>query len=221
MTAAAVPYPGSAIGLDARLGLRAAARYPRAMSVTEESDETLMARAGTGDQRAYAALVERHLPRTYALARRVLAGGADAEDVAQEAFLRVWTQAPSWSPDGARFTTWLYRVTMNLCIDRRRKVVPLPLETAGDPIDPEPGAFRARHRSEMTEAVEAALAELPETQRAALVLTYYEELSNPETAAVLGTTVGAVESLLVRARRTLKARLGSFMEDTLETRDDG
>lgn len=194
----------------------AAEVYARAMVDADESDEDLMARAGRGDRLAYARLLDRHLARTHAVARRFLADAAEAEDVAQEAFLRVWTQAPRWRPDGARFTTWLYRITMNLCIDRKRKVVPLPLEAAGEPEDARPGAFEQRHQDEVQAHLADALAALPENQRAAVVLSYFEGLGNGETAAILNTTVGAVESLLVRARRSLRERLAPMLVDALE-----
>lgn len=197
---------------------RAGAVYPRRMVDSAESDEDLMARAGQGDRLAYARLVERHLGRVHAVARRFLSNATEAEDVAQEAFLRVWTQAPKWRPEGAKFTTWLYRIAVNLCIDRKRKVVPLPLEAAGDPADGKPDGFDAVHGGEVRGAVAAALAALPETQRAAVLLTYYEGLGNVEAASVLNTTVGAVESLLVRARRALKDRLGPVLAGALEDR---
>lgn len=114
----------------------------------------------------------------------------EAEDVAQEVFLRVWTQAPRWQPEGAKLTTWLYRIAMNLCIDRKRKVTALPLEAAGEPEDGRPSAFALRQRDEVQGHLAAALATLPENQRAAIVLSYFEGLGNVETASVLNTTVG-------------------------------
>ncbi|BBK38717.1 RNA polymerase sigma factor [Allostella sp. ATCC 35155] len=206
----AAPWPFGGADAPARVV------YARAMADADESDEELMARTGRGDRLAYAGLLERHLGRVHAVARRFLADAAEAEDVAQEVFLRVWTQAPRWRPEGARLTTWLYRITMNLCIDRKRKVVPLPLEAAGEPEDDRPDAFRQRHRDEVQSHLAEALATLPENQRAAVVLSYFEGLGNGETAAILNTSVGAVESLLVRARRALKERLKPVLVDALE-----
>lgn len=199
-----------------RSAFPATAGYARAMTDAAESDEELMARTGRGDRLAYARLLDRHLTRVHAVARRFLFDAAEAEDVAQEVFLRVWTHAPRWAPEGARLTTWLYRITMNLCIDRKRKVTALPLEAAGEPEDERPSAYTLHHRGEMQAHLALALAALPENQRAAIVLSYYEGLGNVETASILNTTVGAVELLLVRARRALKDRLAPILTGALE-----
>lgn len=178
---------------------------------TDPSDDELMRRAGNGDRIAFAALVERHLPRVGAIAARMLASAAEAEDVGQEAFLRCWQKAPGWEPsDGggaARFGTWLHRIVVNLCIDRRRRAAPLPLDAAPDQPDGAPHALDALETKESARRVRAAVGELPDRQRAALVLCYYEGMSNGEAAEVLEMSVGAVESLLVRARRNLRKSL--------------
>jgi RNA polymerase sigma-70 factor, ECF subfamily len=101
------------------------------------ADEELMLRVGRGDRDACRLLVERHLGRVVAFAARVLGSPSEAEDVAQEAFARVWTSAGSWRPD-ARFTTWLHRVTLNLCLDRLGRRREAPLEDAPEPADPAP-----------------------------------------------------------------------------------
>jgi RNA polymerase sigma-70 factor, ECF subfamily len=178
----------------------------------ESSDEDLMARVARGDEAAYRRLVRRHLPRTLGLARRITGNPADAEEVLQEALLRVWTTAPRWRPT-ASFRTWLYRVVVNLCLDRKRRPAFAALEDAGDPVDPAPDAVATLHRDETSRAVAEALAGLPERQRAALALTYYEGLGNAETAAVLETSVSSVESLLIRAKRALREKLSSLRED--------
>ena len=107
----------------------------------DDSDEALMARVARGDERAFRALARRHLPAMLGLARRILGNAADAEDVAQEAMLRVWTHAPRWQPL-ALFRTWLTRVVVNLCLDRKRRAPWVALEAAGEIVDPAPGAER-------------------------------------------------------------------------------
>jgi RNA polymerase sigma-70 factor (ECF subfamily) len=177
------------------------------------SDEELMGRVGEGDHAAYAVLVDRHLGRCVRVAQRMLGSRHDAEEVAQEAFLRVWKQAPKWRHDGAKLTTWLYRVVVNLGIDRKRRPAEPSLAVAGDPPDPSVGIAEAAIRDDQSRQVARAVADLPESQRAALVLCYYEEMSNAEAAAVMGVSVKAVESLLVRARRTLRAHVAPLIEE--------
>lgn len=170
-------------------------------------DDVLLARAGNGNQRAFQALVARHLNRSLSLARRMTGSATEAEDVTQEAFLRVWQKASAWRSGDARFSTWLYRVVVNLCLDRRRKKPLAPLEAAGDPSDPAPSVELRLVEDQRIRIVTEALATLPERQRTALVLSYYEELSNAAAAEILGVSVSALESLLVRARKTLRAEL--------------
>jgi RNA polymerase sigma-70 factor (ECF subfamily) len=186
------------------------AAEPRAEAPTEDgADEVLMVRVGQGDEPAFQVLMHRHLQRSMALARRMTANASDAEEIAQEAFLRVWTTAPRWRPEGAAFRTWLYRIVVNLCLDRGRRKPFAPLEDAGDPSDPTPDALSVLEQQETTRQVAEAVEALPDRQRAALVLSYYEGLSNAEAAAVLGVSVSGLEALLVRARRGLRARLDS------------
>jgi RNA polymerase sigma-70 factor (ECF subfamily) len=170
-------------------------------------DDALLAASGAGDERAFRALVSRHLSRSLSLARRMTGNVAEAEDVAQEAFLRVWQKAPEWRVGEARFSTWLYRVVVNLCLDRRRRKPMAPLEAAGDLLDPAPSAEAKLVENQRTRIVASALAALPDRQRAALVLSYYEGVSNVEAAEALGVSVSALESLLVRARKALRAEL--------------
>jgi RNA polymerase sigma-70 factor (ECF subfamily) len=170
-------------------------------------DDELLTLAGTGDQRAYRTLVARHLPRVLAMARRITGNAAEAEDVAQDAFLRVWQKAPDWHEGDARFSTWLYRVVVNLCVDRRRRKPMAPIEAAGDPEDPTPSAESQMADGQRDRRVKDAVAGLPERQRTALVLTYYEEMSNAAVAEVMGVSVSALESLLVRARKALRGAL--------------
>jgi len=177
----------------------------------EASDEDLMARIADADARAFETLARRHADRAFVLALRIARNRADADEVVQEAMLRVWVNAPRWRPDAA-FRTWLYRIVVNLCLDRRRHAPFAPLEAADEPPDTSPDAVSRIAAAETGKLVAAALDALPERQRVALVLTYYEGLSNAETAAVLATSVSSIEALLVRAKRSLRRTLGPLME---------
>lgn len=180
--------------------------------VTEtRSDETLMASIAAGNQVAFERLVERHLARTVGLATRLMNSRSDGEDIAQEAFSRVWSHASRWRPIGgggnARFTTWLYRIVVNLVIDRKRRPVMAAIDDVEEPVDEADDGFRRLHRKEVSDAVADKMARLPERQRIALTLCFFEGMSNIEAGRVMGLSVGAVESLLVRARRTLRSEL--------------
>lgn len=187
---------------------RAAPTMPR----EEADDHRLMAEVATGSEQAFRALAGRHAAWALGLAGRLLGNPADAEDVVQEAMLRVWTNAPRWRPE-AGFKTWFYRVVVNLALDWRRRKPMRPLSAAGEPVDPKPDPQAALAQRQTTDLVAAAIAELPERQRAALVLAYHEGVSNAEVAALLGVSVGAVEGLLVRARRTLRERLAPMLKE--------
>lgn len=181
----------------------------------DTADDALLALAGQGDGAACRMLVERHLGSVLAIARRMLGNAADAEDLAQDVFLTVWREAAAWRPGRARFTTWLYRVTTNRCLDRLRRRPMLPLEAAGDPPDPAADAPTQMARAETAARVEAALAALPERQRAAITLCHYQGLGNIEASAILGISVEALESLLSRGRRSLRTRLAAERGDLI------
>lgn len=191
------------------------------------SEIELMRRIGDGDSHAYRLLSERHLHAIHRYAARLLRDTTEAEDVTQETFLRMWTHAASFQPD-AKVSTWLHQIAHNLCVDRLRRSNtrneqaptrnrdsehPTPLEqaTAAD----RPSDLLMRKQAAIS--VEHALAALPERQRAAIVLVHYQGMSNPEAASVIGVGVEAVESLLSRARRTLRETLAS-LNDGKDTR---
>jgi RNA polymerase sigma-70 factor (ECF subfamily) len=178
----------------------------------DDSDEALMARIARGDEQAFRLLARRHLPAMAGLARRVLGNAAEAEDVAQEAMLRVWTHAPRWQPLAA-FRTWLTRVVVNLCLDRKRRAPWVDLEAAGEIVDPAPDAGAQAEQSERDRLVAKATAELPVRQRTAIVLTYGDGMSNAQVAEILDTTVSAVETLLVRAKQNLRRALSSVIDE--------
>lgn len=175
--------------------------------MSEESDETLLKRLAAGEERAAKLLLARHLPRVLALAQRMLGARSEAEDVAQEVFLRIWKEAARWQPGRAKFSTWVHKVTSNLCIDRLRMREAAPLEQAVLIADPAPGAESRVAEKEQSARIAAALQSLPERQRLALILVHYQELGNRETAEIMNCTVEAVEALLTRARKGLKEML--------------
>lgn len=173
-----------------------------------DEDAARMRRVGDGDSAAFRELSARHLAPVTRYAARMLGDAAEAEEVAQEAFLRLWQQAPRWQPR-ARVSTWLYRVAHNLCVDRlrrRRDAGAAALDRMSTGVRPS----QLLADKELALEVELALAELPERQRAALSLVHYEGLGGAEAAEVLEISVEALESLLSRGRRTLRERLAGL-----------
>jgi RNA polymerase sigma-70 factor (ECF subfamily) len=141
----------------------------------------------------------------------MLGNAAEAEDVAQEALMRVWTHAPRWRPL-ALFRTWLSRVVINLCLDRKRRAPWVDLEAAGEIADPSPGASEKAETDERERMVAAAIDRLPPRQRNAIMLTYSEGMSNAEVAEILDTSVSAVETLLMRGKQNLRRALGNMID---------
>lgn len=189
------------------------------MAKTADPDEDLVKRVGAGDPAAVQAMVARKLPRMLSLARRMLGDAAEAEDVAQEAMLRAWRQAPRWTPGQARFDTWLHRVGLNLCYDRLRRRREIATDAVPDRIDDGPAPDRGLLAAETGARVEAALARLPERQREAIVLCHYQELGNIEAAALMEISVEALESLLSRGRRALRTALADIAPHSGVARD--
>lgn len=171
-----------------------------------------MARVARGDERAFQMLSRRHLPAMLGLARRILGNAAEAEDVTQEALMRVWTNAPRWQPL-AQFRTWLTRVVVNLCLDRKRRAPWVALEMAGDIVDPAPDAGERAESDERERMLATAIDKLPARQRSAIVLTYGEGMSNAQVAEILDTSVSAVETLLIRGKQNLRQALGVIDKD--------
>ncbi|HEY1073743.1 RNA polymerase sigma factor [Brevundimonas sp.] len=180
------------------------------MAKTADPDEDLVRRVGQGDPAAIQAMVARKLPRMLTLAQRMLGDATEAEDVAQEAMLRAWRQAPRWAPGQAKFDTWLHRVGLNLCYDRLRRRREIATEAPPDRPDDGPAPDRGLLAMETGARVEAALAKLPERQREAIVLCHYQELGNIEAAGLMNVSVEALESLLSRGRRALRSALADM-----------
>lgn len=174
-------------------------------SVTTDPDEVLLERIGRGDMAAVSALVSRKLPRLLSLGRRMLSDPTEAEDVAQETLLRTWKQAATWVPGKARIDTWMHRVALNLCYDRLRRRRDTVNSDDIEIMDDTAGPSVQLEQAQTAKALQNALAQLPERQRTAITLNYYQEMSNIEAASVMGVSIEAMESLLARARRTLRA----------------
>ncbi|KAB7741561.1 RNA polymerase sigma factor [Parvibaculum sedimenti] len=181
----------------------------------DASDDELVARVALGDEAACRLLVDRHLTRMLALARRMLGSHADAEEVAQEVFLRVWTHASRWEPGRAQFSTWLHRVATNLCLDRLRRHTTDDIDSIPEPQSDGPTPLEELERQDLARRVDLALQGLPARQRAAVTLTHYQGLSNIEAAEILNVSVEAVESLLGRARRQLRVALATERDEWL------
>jgi RNA polymerase sigma-70 factor (ECF subfamily) len=174
----------------------------------EKDDQELLARIQAGSHDAFAVLVRRHTERFYRLAYRYVQNRETAEDIVQDAFLKLWEEPGRWQPErNSKFTTWFYRIAVNLCLDWRKKKRPLPLDEElplldqGEP--PDAAVARAREQK----MLEKEIAALPERQRTALNLCFGEGLSNQEAAEIMGVQLKALQSLIMRAKTTLKARM--------------
>lgn len=176
-------------------------------SATDTPDDALLVLYANGDPSAARELSARHLPRVLGYAARLLGGDrAEAEDVAQEAMLRLWRIAPDWRVGEAQVSTWLYRVVTNLCTDRlrartRRRAV--GLEDAPDVADDAQSVEAGMVARERMALLHAGLDTLPDRQRQAVILRHIEGLSNPEIAVIMDIGVEAVESLTARGKRAL------------------
>lgn len=174
-----------------------------------EDDATLMRRVASGDAQALGIVSERYTPMLFGIAWRMLGDPAEAEDVVQEAITRVWVKASGWTPVGGGLGGWLRRIATNLCLDRKRRQAFVSDEAVPERVDESPAADVLIDEERKRQAVTAAMQALPDRQRAAIVLTYYEGVSNAEAAATLGLGVKALESLLVRARQGLSRNLAA------------
>ncbi len=161
-----------------------------------------------GDQKAARALTMRLVPKVVGYAARLLQDVAEAEDVAQDAMLRLWKIAPQWRQGEAKVTTWLYRVVTNLCTDRlRKRRGDKSIDAVPEPVDDQPAAPDGLIEKERAAALRKALDSLPERQRQAVVLRHLEGASNPEIAQIMEISTEAVESLTARGKRALKSAL--------------
>ena len=208
-----------------RIGV-ARAREPGAASAAADAgappaeEVAWLGSVAAGDQTAFRAIIERYLPHLLGTARRVLRDDAEAEDVAQEALVRLWRNASSLELGPGGLKPWLRRVVTNLCIDRVRSGRRLSVvEEVPEQAQPA-SQLRTLEEGELSARVDRALKDLPDRQRLALTLFHYEGLSQIEVGAVLGVSDEAIESLLARARRTLKAALRDEWRQMLPDQED-
>ena len=174
---------------------------------TDLADDALLAQYSQGDAAAARALTARLTQRVFGHAVRVLGDRAEAEDVAQDAMMRLWKVAPDWRMGEAKVSTWLYRVTANLCTDRLRRKRGVGLNEVDEPLDPSPSVTDQLQTRERMNALQAGLQTLPERQRQAMILRHIEGLANPEIAEILEISTEAVESLTARGKRALAQAL--------------
>lgn len=168
------------------------------------TDEELMTAICAGDNSAYEAIVRRHLKPVSQYAWRILGNPRDVEDIAQDTFLRVWINASSWQPTKARLSTWIHRIAHNLCVDHLRK---RREETVDGEAVQEAGPLDEIAADSEAARLRAALEQLPQTQRSAISLCHYQGFSNKEAAGIMDVSVQALESLLARAKRSLRKSL--------------
>lgn len=178
------------------------------------SDQALASAIADGDEQAYQQAVACHGRAIAVYAWRILADEALAEDIAQETFIRLWTKVSEWQPAKASLSTWLHRIAHNLCMDYLRRAGPssaMPADDIPHQDEAEQGVQSSDTdpvmQSRLSDQLHQALMSLPERQRSALVLVHYQSLSNRQAAEVIGVSVRALESLLVRARQSLRTAL--------------
>ena len=191
---------------------------PASERAGSREDDDLMCAIAAGDQVAAKQVVENHLPLLMSLARHMLGNEAEAEEISQEAFLKLWKQATSWQPERALIATWLRRVASNLCIDRLRQRRTRALgEQDEQPIAPT--QQRDLEEQDLALRVNEALEQLPERQKLALTLCHYQGMSQRQASAVMEISEHALESLLARAKRGLKTSLELEWKQLLPDRD--
>jgi len=191
-------------------------RRSRVDDVSGLTDDALIARISDGDQLAWGEITRRHLGALVGYAWHMLRDRAEAEDVAQETMVRLMRKADTWEPGGAKVKTWLFRVAINQCIDRQRARRTTSLDVLAEQTDPDTGGATVARDHALRRTVGGAVDDLPTRQKQALTLVHYQGFSQKEAADTLDISVEAVESLLARARRTLKAQLRDLAGDLLE-----
>jgi len=178
----------------------------------DKEDHELLALVQDGNGQAFAVLVERHTQRFYRLAFRYLQNKHAAEDVVQDAFLKLWENPALWQAQrNSKFTTWFYRIVVNLCLDQLKKKKPAALDDDNLISDDREPVDAMMMREQEQEMMEKAIGALPERQRTALNLCFDEGLTNQEAADVMGVNLKALQSLIMRAKTSLRERLKAYL----------
>ena len=190
------------------------------------NDADLMSLVVAGNHQAFAQIVERHTDRFFALAYRSLQNQTDAEDVVQQAFIKLWQKPAAWNSDKSQFTTWFYRVIVNACHDLRRgnkRVIDVDDEIVYAAVQPDQSEQQNLEYEQdarwKQKCVEHAMGKLPESQRDALNLVVYAEMPQKQAADVLGISLKALESLLVRAKKSMIKTINSVQRQESAQRE--
>ncbi|MBL4791185.1 MAG: sigma-70 family RNA polymerase sigma factor [Kordiimonadaceae bacterium] len=178
-------------------------------------DETLVVRVTQANRAAFGVLTARHGARYRALAFRFVHDMALAEDLVQEAFVKLWTHASLFDASKSKFTTWFHRIVVNRCLDEKRKRRILPLPEGFDVVDSAPAVDDTLEVNSVQNRLKAVLGNLPERQRTAVVLNYFDGMSNQEAADVMDLNIKAYESLLVRARTNMRKKMMTERADLM------
>ena len=183
-----------------------------AIKLLHLDDESLISQIQEESREAFATLVNRHSNRFYRIAYRLVSSKDDAEDIVQDAFLKLWNRPNLWDPGrGTKFTTWFYRAVINLCLDHRKKKKLVNLSEGIEFTDEKPGADILFDLHQKQALLERLICELPERQQLAINLCFYEGLSNNEAAQIIGVRVKALQSLIMRAKTTLKYKVERYL----------
>jgi RNA polymerase sigma-70 factor (ECF subfamily) len=178
----------------------------------DKDDQELLALIQEGSHEAFAELVQRHTERFYRLAYRYVQNRETAEDLVQDAFVGLWANPASWRAErNSKFTTWFYRIVVNLCLDWQKKKRPLPLNEEMPLADERESVDEAMIRIQEQKLLEKEIAALPERQRTAFNLCFDEGLTNQEAAESMGLNLKALQSLIMRAKTTLKKRMKAYL----------
>lgn len=178
----------------------------------DRDDHALLALIQNGSQEAFAELARRHTDRFYRIAYRFVQNRESAEDIVQDAFLKLWEDPGKWRGElNIKFTTWFYRVVVNLSLDRLKRKRTLELDEDMPLADERPTADETMLRAEARKILESEIAALPERQRTALNLCYDEGLTNQEAADIMGLNLKALQSLIMRAKTTLRERMKAYL----------